>query len=367
MTNTQGCPSPSSPTSPTASVFAPGVQTLTGLADGNYLLHYFAQDCAGTEELKFTQDNTGSWSTGFYTFPINVDTVAPAFATGPVLSPASLPLNSYPVGTPVTVSYSCTDALSGVIRCGSHTYAPGTTTNTGILTDAVNTSVLGTRSFSVLAVDAAGNQSTATVNYSITGSYDSQVKVVPAQTVLTYPQSTLVQIVILPPTTFKAPKGTVRLMDGANLLTTLTVGGNGTGGAGAFYFMPPLSAGPHALSAVYSGDSFNPGGTSAPTTVTVQPAPVRITVSCLNPTLTSGSDYVCVAYTLPISAGAGSVVNYSFDGGAPLSATLTGGAAHFTIAKPGIGTHSVVVSYPAQGNFAAAIPQTMSFKVIAAN
>ena len=44
----------------------------------------------------------GSWSTAFYTFPINVDTVNPVVATGPTLSPPPSTnngvANSYLVG-----------------------------------------------------------------------------------------------------------------------------------------------------------------------------------------------------------------------------------------------------------------------------
>jgi len=39
--------------------------------DGNYVLHYYAQDCAGTQELLFLQNavvnNQPSWTTNFYT------------------------------------------------------------------------------------------------------------------------------------------------------------------------------------------------------------------------------------------------------------------------------------------------------------
>ncbi len=81
LTNTVSCPTSATPTLPAASVFAPSPQTVSFPADGQYLLHYFAQDCAGTEELKFTQDANLSWSTSFYTVPINIDTVAPTISS----------------------------------------------------------------------------------------------------------------------------------------------------------------------------------------------------------------------------------------------------------------------------------------------
>jgi uncharacterized repeat protein (TIGR01451 family) len=163
------CPAPGSPNPPPATVFTPSPQTITVHADGSYLLHYFAQDCAGTEELQFTQ-SAGSWSTSFYTFPINVDTVAPIVASGPTLSPApstngGVP-NSYLIGQTVNASYSCTDDRSGIVKCGTSTYSPGTL-NTGNLSGAVDTSKAGAQTFTVPAVDAGGNQTSASVNYTV--------------------------------------------------------------------------------------------------------------------------------------------------------------------------------------------------------
>lgn len=170
LTNPVSCPAPATPTVPPATVFAPPTQTKTVPSDGQYLLHYYAQDCAGTEELKFNQ-NGGSWTTSFYTVPVNVDTVAPLVASGPTLSPAPATnggvANSYLLNQPVTVAYSCTDDFSGIVRCGTHTYAPGTTLNTGNLTSPVDTSSPGPKTFVVNAIDSAGNQSSASVSYQV--------------------------------------------------------------------------------------------------------------------------------------------------------------------------------------------------------
>jgi uncharacterized repeat protein (TIGR01451 family) len=164
------CPTPGSSNPPPATPFMPAPQTVYVSPDGNYLLHYFAQDCAGTEELQFAQ-TAGSWSTGFYTFPINVDTHAPVVASGPTLSPApsnngGVP-NSYLINQKVTANYSCTDERSGIVKCGTFTYAPGTTLNTGNLSSPVDTSKAGPQAFTVTAVDAAGNQTSASVNYTV--------------------------------------------------------------------------------------------------------------------------------------------------------------------------------------------------------
>jgi uncharacterized repeat protein (TIGR01451 family) len=155
------CPTPGQ-SFPAATPFTV-TQTLSGLADGNNALHYFAQDCAGTEELQFTQ-TAGSWNTSFYTFPINVDTVAPVVST-PTLSPSG---GSYTLNQKVLATFRCTDALSGIVQCG--TYTSSATKDTGNLTAYIDTSKTGPQTFTVTAVDAAGNQTmSAPVGYTVGG------------------------------------------------------------------------------------------------------------------------------------------------------------------------------------------------------
>jgi hypothetical protein len=174
LTNSIPCPVPGEGNPPAATVFAPPSQNVSVPEDGLYLLHYLAQDCAGTEELKFTK-KAGSWSTSFYTFPLNVDTVAPTILSGPTLAPApstngGVP-NSYLVGQRVTATYRCTDNFSGIVRCGMNFYAPGTTLDTHNITSRIDTSKPGPATFTVVAVDAAGNEATAAVSYQVVGAH----------------------------------------------------------------------------------------------------------------------------------------------------------------------------------------------------
>jgi len=385
LTNAIACPVPPNLTIPAATTFAPDAVSFTGLADGNYLVHYFAQDCAGTEELHFIQDGNGNWSTNFYTYPINVDTAAPVVASGPTLTPVASALGSYTVGQTVTASFSCTDALSGVVQCGSYTYAVGATNNTGTLTSPVDTSSPGSKSFTVTAIDAAGNTSSASVNYQVVAPYDNQVQFSITPTTVTYPQGANVVVQIVPGATpslarldpvkavgsgkslkptpktasYTAITGSVKIYDGSKLLTTLGLQGNGA----AYYYLAGLSAGQHSLSANYSGDATIAGGTSAPVTFTVQPAPVNLGLACWNANFPYGADYICGAYASSNAGPAQGVVTYAYDGGSTVSVPLSWGVAAFTIAKPPVGQHKVVVSYAAQGNFAAATPQASSFTV----
>ncbi|HMH14247.1 MAG TPA: DUF11 domain-containing protein [Edaphobacter sp.] len=170
ITSPTACPAPATPGTPPASIFAPSPQTVAFPGDGQFFLHYFAQDCAGTEELKFTQDATSSWSTSFFTIPVNIDTVTPVIS-GITLSPAPSTnggvAHSYSLNQHVTATYSCSDDRSGIVICGTSTFAPGTTLHTAAITSPVDTSSPGTKSFVVNVADAAGNHTTAVASYQV--------------------------------------------------------------------------------------------------------------------------------------------------------------------------------------------------------
>jgi uncharacterized repeat protein (TIGR01451 family) len=162
LSNNGACPAPGS--APSNVKPFKGTQNVDVTEDGEYLLHYYAQDCAGTQELQFI-NNSGTWSTAFYTYPINVDTVPPVASAITLTPPAAN--NAYTVGQQVTASYSCSDDRSGVVQCGTQTFSTPTQ-NTGLLTSTLNTSKAGKFTFTVPAVDAAGNKATpATITYTV--------------------------------------------------------------------------------------------------------------------------------------------------------------------------------------------------------
>jgi uncharacterized repeat protein (TIGR01451 family) len=131
--------------------------------DGQYTLHYFATDCASTEELKFTvsTDPKVNWAS-FKTVTIKIDTTKPTI-TGPTLTPAASG-NIYKVGNVVTVNYSCADTGSGVATCAGPVPSGG-----HIDTSA---SQVGAHTFTVNAVDVAGNAASQAVTYQIVGTAD---------------------------------------------------------------------------------------------------------------------------------------------------------------------------------------------------
>jgi hypothetical protein len=162
-----GCPAPGTPA---PAIWEPAPVTIHVNADGQYLLHYFATDCAGTEELYFRQDNTGSWYTTFYTAIMFVDTVPPKVIYGPVLSCAdgtqSCIAGTLPDGSlifyrnsKVKITSQCSDDFSGVAKCGSANYS-NPVTNPPPGSFSIDTSKQGTFTYSINVTDAAGNMGT---------------------------------------------------------------------------------------------------------------------------------------------------------------------------------------------------------------
>jgi hypothetical protein len=164
------CPTVGYNGTPPATVFtASPVQLSLNSGDGSYTLHYYAQDCAETQELLFALNSLvspPSWYTAFYTYPINLDTAAPTI--GLTLSPAG---GSYSYGQAVTANYSCSDSESGLEACGSTTYTLTNGTGpaaSGPLSSPVSTTTLGGPfTYTATATDFAGNTSSASTTYTV--------------------------------------------------------------------------------------------------------------------------------------------------------------------------------------------------------
>jgi hypothetical protein len=195
------------------------------------------------------------------------------------------------------------------------------------------------------------------VNYVVTA-FDAAIKITLSSPAVTYPLGTNVVITVAP-THGHTPTGTVQLLDGTTLLQKSNLQGNGA----AYLYIQGLAAGAHSLSVVYSGDAFNPGGTSAPVTLTVKPVPVNLTASCWNANFPYGADYHCGVYASSTAGAPQGMITYQYDGGAPVTLPLQNGTAQFVITRPPVGTHHVLIAYAAQTNYAAANPVNVAFTV----
>jgi len=362
LTNSTGCPTPPNLSTPPASVFTPGQQTLNGLAEGTYALHYYAQDCAGTEELQFNQDTSGDWSTAFYTMPFGVDRTPPLIRTD---GPGS---GVFQLGQIAYMSYQCVDLLSGVEDCNGQGLAVGGGDDPKPNLLQLNTRSPGTQTVTLTATDFAGNETSVSYPYYVESPpVDSQVQVSASPASTTYPGNILISATIIPGTSpTHAPTGTVQLFIDGSAITMLSLSGAGHGYASAYYELlgSNLYAGQHNLYALYSGDSRNPPGASALFYLTVQPAPVTLSISCVNPKIPLGANFSCNVYTKPVAAGASGIITYQYDSAAPVATALNGGTASFTIPAPALGTHTVAVSYPAQLNYTAAPTRSINFTVV---
>jgi len=145
--------------------FSPAAQHLSFSSDGHFLLHYYAQDCAGTQELAFTQDPSGSWMTNFFTNEVNVDTLRPSVVGLAVPAPGTIKK-----GTTQYATYTCTDDPSGagVVLCGTSIFGTESTYTTNTLKTKLDTGSVGTKSLTINALDGAGNLSSASVSYTVT-------------------------------------------------------------------------------------------------------------------------------------------------------------------------------------------------------
>ena len=309
---------------------------------------------AGVQTLSvlFTPTATADYQSVTQTVQLTVNKAASSVALSASLNPAVQ-------GKPDVLAATVTGAVQPggivVFLSGSTTLCTSTI-NSGIATCSFTPTASGTLSITAqYQGDANHLASSASLTLNV---YDTSITEQFSSTQLVYPGATNVTVCVAgkAPT----PTGTVQIVDGTTVLTTLTLGDNG---CAYWYISPGLSAGTHTLTSVYSGNQSYPSGSSAPTILSVSPVPVNMSVSCWNSSFPYGGNYQC---TVNVSSNAGSAqgnVTYNFDGGSQVSVPLSGGNAQFTIAKPAAGNHTVTIGYAQQTNYAAATAQAESFTV----
>lgn len=278
---------------------------------------------------------------------------------------SSLTLSNAPINASTGTLETVTVAVAGAgTISGSVTLASA---SGSLCTATLNTSGLGSCSFTptipgnltITAQYAGDDNHTASSAAETLLVYNASVKLQLASTQLSYPGATNLTACISPTTA----TGSVQILDGATQIANLAVQG---GGCAYGYIAPGLAAGTHALTAIYSGDSNNLGGSSLPVSVTVSPASITLSPACWNASFTYGKNYQC---TVNLSSNGGTptgAITYSLDGTAPVSLALNAGNAQFTLPTPTAGGHSLVIGYAQQGNYAAATSITENFTVTAA-
>lgn len=217
LNNTVPCPVPGAPPATPWSTQNPQPFSVTGaisnydnngtpstLVEGAYDAHYFSVDCDAFEELVFpgtlnVQPGTpGANVATFKIVPFNIDLTKPA-VTSITLNPSG---GYYAQKSALTATVSCTDPssptvanfYSGIASCGAQsspqTFSGQQTVTTTPIT--LNTSTVGTQTFTAVATDVAGNASpTSSVTYQVVGAAGLDIAmvgdlVVPTATNMTY-------------------------------------------------------------------------------------------------------------------------------------------------------------------------------------
>ena len=320
----------------------------TGGASANGLTYTSAGSCINAGATYKITSGSGSCSvianqagdTNFSAAMQITKLVTAALATPAITWPAPAA-----IGYGTALSAAQLDATASVPGTFVYTPKSGTVPSAGMQTLAV-----------VFTPTDTTDYSTATAAVSLTVNAPS-VSIGISNTTQTYQQWT--NFVIGPIYTgSRVPTGSVTLYDNGAAITTLTLGGDGK----AYYTAGPFNVGPNVLTATYTGNSYFPAGTSAPVTITVLPAPTNFQASCYG-AQTYGTVYQCsVSISASTSMQPGGTITYSFDGGAPVSVAIVHGNAPFTVAGvPNAGSHTLVLNYAAQGNFAAAAPISRPF------
>jgi hypothetical protein len=152
---------------PTAPAGTFNTSATFNLTEGRYRLHYFATDCANTEELRFipSTDPNANWAT-FKSEELNIDT------SHPVIPVLTLSNTTPAAGQRVTATFECKDPVladgnpgSGVIFCGPFFFFAVADTEQIHLTFTASGS--GAKTFSVTAIDLAGNLFTVSAPYTV--------------------------------------------------------------------------------------------------------------------------------------------------------------------------------------------------------
>lgn len=246
---------------------------------------------------------------------------------------------------------------SVIFLSGSAMLCTSTLNTSGVATCTFTPSVSGTLSITAqYQGDADHSASSSSLSLNV---YDRAVTQQFSSTELIYPGATNVTTCVTGATN-ATPTGTIQVDAGSNVLTTLSLQGNG---CGYYYISPGLNAGTYSLTSVYSGDQNNRAGTSLPAILRVSPVPVKMSASCWNSSFSYGANYQCAVNASSNTGPALGNIAYSYDGGVLSLIPLSNGNAQFTITKPSAGDHSLAILYAQQTNFASATPQSESFTV----
>jgi len=282
-------------------------------AEGGHFVYEFSSDNAGNPEL-------------VHNVPVNIDLTAPVSGA------------SFSGTSTVVVTLAASDNLSGVASTVYQLDGGALKNYTGPFAVAV----AGSHTVAFHSTDNAGNVEQAkSAGFKVLGK--SATTLASAPNPSTYGQSVTFTASVTPATA----TGTVTFKSGAVTL------GTGVLSAGKASFQTStLTAGAHAIVAVYSGNSSLGGSTSLAHTQTVKKAATTTgLVSSLNPSKKGQA----VTFTATVTPGAGPTGTVTFkDGATTLGTTALNTTTHkavITKTTLAVGTHSITAVYGGNTNF----------------
>ncbi len=157
------------------------------------------------------------------------------------------------------------------------------------------------------------------------------------------------------------PTGTLQFFDGTASLGIVNVTPAANGSAASASFSSTLTLGAHAMTAVYSGDTFNGKSTSAGLTETIQAATDGATLQTSASTIVLGSPLTLTSQV----SGTGSTPTGTvtlLDGGATIASqpVTASGLVTFTNPQLSIGTHALTAAYSGDQNHQAVTSPTLT-------
>lgn len=276
--------------------------------------------------------------------------------------------------TTTTLTSSANPSAAGQVITFTATVAavsPGAGVPTGTVTFMDGTTTLGTGTLDASGRATFQTSTLAQGTHSITATYSGDPNFVASTSsalIQSVQPATTTVLVSSPnpsvfgqPVTFTAtvtpaaggmgtPTGTVTFMDGNTVLGTGTLNASGV----ASFTTTTLSAGGHAITAVYNGDSSFARSSSAAVSQTVNRASTATALtSSLNPSM-AGQAVTFTAFVSPTAPGAGTPTGtVTFMDGATVLATspLTAGRATFQTTTLSVASHQITAVYSGDSNF----------------
>jgi YVTN family beta-propeller protein len=257
------------------------------------------------------------------------------------------PTISFTPGTPATVQLTSPSfppsTLSGSSTTLSTLKSLGLTLNalTGILSGTPS----GTSS-STVSFTATNSIGSTTVMFTLNvGSILTTTSISISAPTITYPAAGVVQVTVSALSGTPTGNATLSVDNGSALSAPLNASGMAT------FTINGLSATTHSLNANYAAQGNFAASGPAMGSLVVSPAATGISISA--PTVTyPAAGVVKVTVTSAGGTPTGSV-SLTVNNGTPMSGTLSGGVATFTLGGLNASTYSLSASYAAQGNFAA--------------